>query len=209
MRQNIRGVVIEGLSNAGKTSVLRAIKREQAKDEENERSVVILGEHYSQALQGIGNEPVMLTQEEHQTLLTARVRGVEELNDWAIRLGGSASRRARGVFFVFERFHLNHRFAYDYDEEFVGDLEGRLEELGATCILLTLSPEYVGERLAFRLEVSGQEIDAKELREEADRWISEQGIIVEEASKSSVPTILLNTDAMEWDSYATQILGSA
>ena len=51
LRPHIRGVVIEGLSNAGKTSVLRAIKREQAKDDKSERSVVILGEHYSQALQ--------------------------------------------------------------------------------------------------------------------------------------------------------------
>lgn len=98
LRSHIRRVVIEGLSNACKTSVLRAIKREQAKDEESERSVLILGEQYSQSLQGIDNEPVILTREEHQTLLMDRVRGVEELNDWAIRLGESASRRARGMF---------------------------------------------------------------------------------------------------------------
>jgi hypothetical protein len=201
--------VIEGLSNSGKTSLLRAIKREQAKDDNSERSVVILGEHYSQALQGIDNEPVMLTQEEHQKLLADRVRGIEELNDWAIRLGGSASRRSRGLFLVFERFHINHRYAYDYDEAFIGDLESRLGELGATCLLLTVSPEHIVERLTFRVRASGQVVDARELREEADRWLSEQDTMVREASKSSLPTTLLNTDAMEWDSYAAQILASA
>ncbi len=208
MRPHIRGVVIEGLSNAGKTSVLRAIKRKQAKHEDEERSVVILGEHYSQALQGIYNEPVQLTQEEHQNLLTDRVRGIEDLNDWAIRLGGSASRRARGLFFVFERFHINHRYAYDYDEAFVVNLEGRLEELGATCVVLTVSPEFIGARLAFRLRTSGKAIDAKILHEEAGSWISEQDRLIEEATKSSLPTIFLSTDAMEWDLYAAQILAS-
>ena len=208
MRPHIRGVVIEGLSNSGKTSVLRAIKREQAKDEESERSVVILGEHYSQTLQGIDNEPVMLTQEEHQTLLTDRVRGIEELNDWAIRLGGTASRRARGVFFVFERFHINHRYAYDYDEAFIDGLESRLEELGTTCVVLTVSPEFIGARLGFRLRASGKAIDANNLHEEAASWISEQDRLIEEATKSSLPTFFLSTDAMEWDTYAAQILAS-
>ena len=197
LRPQVRGVIIEGLSNAGKTSVLRAIKREQAKDEESERSVVILGEHYSQALQTIDHELVMLTQQEHQNLLTDRVRGIEELNDWAIRLGGSPSRRSRGLFFVFERFHINHRYAYDYDEAFMEGLESRLAELGASCVLLMVSPEFIVERLAFRVRASGRVADAKEVQEEADRWMSEQDIMIREAAKSSVPTTLLNTDAME------------
>ncbi len=208
MRPLIRGVVIEGLSNAGKTSVLRAVKREQAKDEDNERSVVILGEHYSQALQSINDKPVMLTQEEHQALLTDRLRGIEELNNWAIRLGESASRRSRGLFFVFERFHLNHRFAYDYDEAFIEGLENILEDLGATCFLLTVSSEHIGERLAYRASRSGHEIDPKVLLDRTSRWLSDQDRLIDEAAKSSLPTTLLNTDAMDWDSYAARILMS-
>jgi hypothetical protein len=48
---NIRGVILEGHSNAGKTSLLRALKRYQANDDGAESSVVVLGEHYSQVLQ--------------------------------------------------------------------------------------------------------------------------------------------------------------
>ena len=76
-------------------------------------------------------------------------------------------------------------------------LESRLAELGASCVLLVVSPEFIVERLAFRVRASGRVADAKEVQEEADRWMSEQDIMIREAAKSSVPTTLLNTDAME------------
>jgi len=127
------------------------------------------------------------------------------LGDQAWRVGFPPSKRH---VFVFERFHINHRFSYDHDEAFIEGLEIWLTELGATCILLTVSPEYVGERLAFRVRESGHVVDAKDIDEKAGRWISEQDHLIEEANKSNLPTILLNTDAMEWDSYAAQILTS-
>lgn len=40
---HIRGVILEGYSNTGKTSLLRALKQYQSHDEFSERSVVILG----------------------------------------------------------------------------------------------------------------------------------------------------------------------
>ena len=42
-----RGIILEGHSNAGKTSVLKSLKQLQACDDA-ERSVIILSEHYSQ-----------------------------------------------------------------------------------------------------------------------------------------------------------------
>ena len=58
MNSLVSGIVLEGLSTAGKTSVLKAIKLAQAQDAEAERSVVILGEHYSQQLQKIHGKEV-------------------------------------------------------------------------------------------------------------------------------------------------------
>lgn len=50
---NIRGIILEGYSNAGKTSLLRALKQYQATDDASELSVVILGEHYTQILNNV------------------------------------------------------------------------------------------------------------------------------------------------------------
>lgn len=50
----MRGIILEGYSHAGKTSVLKSLKLIQAQDELAERSVIVLSEHYSQVLHNIG-----------------------------------------------------------------------------------------------------------------------------------------------------------
>ncbi|MDQ0721083.1 thymidylate kinase [Paenibacillus sp. W4I10] len=147
---HIRGIILEGYSNAGKTSVLKAIKRYQSQEESSERSVVILGEHYSQILNNKHGEYVSLTREGHIELLKERVEMLKKLNGWAIQLG-PASRGSRGLFYVLERFHLNHRAAFvDSDLDEINKIEEQLESLGAKCILLTISPEVVEERIKSR-----------------------------------------------------------
>src|SRR5690606_18033471 len=105
---NFRGVILEGCSNAGKTSLLRALKRLQAGDEQAESSVVVLGEHYSQVLQNVRGQLVRLSREQHLELLSDRVDMLKKLNDWANHLG-PWRRKSRGLFFILERFHLSHR----------------------------------------------------------------------------------------------------
>lgn len=51
-----RGIILEGYSNAGKTSVLNWLKQIQAIDYYAERSVVILSEHYTQVLHRVNGE---------------------------------------------------------------------------------------------------------------------------------------------------------
>ncbi|MGG4501661.1 hypothetical protein [Paenibacillus polymyxa] len=71
---HIKGVILEGFSNAGKTSVLRGIKQYQSQDESAERSVVILGEHYTQILNNKHGKYLSLSQEEHLILLKERTK---------------------------------------------------------------------------------------------------------------------------------------
>lgn len=48
--------MLEGISCAGKTSVMYALKRLFAADLTLERNIVMLGEHYTQVLNSIGGE---------------------------------------------------------------------------------------------------------------------------------------------------------
>jgi thymidylate kinase len=51
-----KGIILEGYSNAGKTSVLKSLKQLQSSDEYAERSVIVLSEHYTQALHRVNGE---------------------------------------------------------------------------------------------------------------------------------------------------------
>jgi thymidylate kinase len=83
----LRGAVLEGCSAAGKTSVLKALKRVQA-ERDLERSVVVVAEHYSQALHKLAGTYTWLPLEEHRKLLDERLEALEALARWSSRLGG-------------------------------------------------------------------------------------------------------------------------
>ena len=206
MRPLIRGAIIEGPGTSGKTSVLRALKSVQAVAEDDERSVVILGEHYSQQLQTIQGRLTELTRTQHEELLAQRVEAIESLSDWALYLG-KASRRARGLFYVFERFNLNHRIAYPgEDRVFIDTLERRLAELGAICFLLTVSQDKIEERFRHRSEQSGQDLQSHDLRVQVESYIARQDEMLGLADEAQVPTTVINTDDRDWNSYAATIL---
>ncbi|AJS58813.1 AAA family ATPase [Paenibacillus sp. IHBB 10380] len=203
---NIRGIILEGYSNAGKTSVLRAIKQYQAQNETAERSVVILGEHYSQILNNVHGQYITLSRDEHLKLLRERVDMLKQLNDWAVKLG-PASRRSRGLFFVLERFHLNHRVTFpDSDKEEIFKLEEDLVTLGSKCILLTISPEIVKERIMSRNPEEWINKSDEETIQACKELLNIQEQLRNHAGKSKVPTIEINTDSKNWSECARLII---
>ena len=148
---HIRGVILEGFSHAGKTSVLKALKQLHAQDESSERSIIVLNEHYSQVLNNVQGDFQRLNRDEHLQLLKERVNMLRQLNEWAAYLGSDASRASRGVFFILERFHLNHRVAFPTElSHEIESLENELFNLGAKCVLLTVSSDNVEQRMQSR-----------------------------------------------------------
>ena len=204
MTQLIRGAVLEGCSASGKTSVLKALKLRQAQLD-LERSVAVLGEHYSQALQNFHGEHRWLSQDNHQLILTERIEALESLERWSSAMG-PASRQARGVFFVLERFHLNHRLTYEEDVDWVEETETRLEKLYAVCFLLTVSEPHVADRLTFRLRTAGKPHGAQAVELATRQFLEQQQRLLRAADRASVPTVVLCTDDQNWTRCADVIL---
>ncbi|OPH50023.1 hypothetical protein BC351_36630 [Paenibacillus ferrarius] len=204
---HIRGVILEGYSNAGKTSVLKALKLLQAQDESSERSIIVLSEHYSQVLNNVHGEFQRLNREEHLQLLRERVSMLRQLNEWANYLGPDASRGSRGLFFILERFHLNHRVAFPtISSHEIELLENEMLNLGAKCVLLTISPENVEQRIQSRTPHEWTNKTGEEIKKAADEFIHTQLELCNQSSISGIPTIEINTDNKDWIAYANKIM---
>lgn len=204
---HIRGVILEGFSHAGKTSVLNALKKLHAQDESSERSIIVLSEHYSQVLHNVKGDFQRLNRNEHLKLLKERVTMLRQLNEWAAYLGSDASRASRGVFFILERFHLNHRVAFptDFSHE-IESLENELFNLGAKCVLLTVSSDNVEQRMQSRTPHEWENKSLEEIRNSVDHFIQTQTELRKQSSLSILPTIEINTDKKEWLTYANQVM---
>lgn len=200
--QFIRGIMLEGISSSGKTSTLLALKELHTQQENSERSIIVLGEHYSQVLQNVGGKLVRLEREEHLHLLRERLSMLEKLGGWASTLG-PFRRRSRGIFVVFERFYLNHVAAFggvDSPESAV--IADECTRLGLRSALLTLPRE----QMARRLRMHGLAATDEELEDAVARGSVEQDACVKAAGSCRVPTLTLDTTDMDWTAYARAIL---
>lgn len=200
---HIRGIILEGYSNAGKTSVLKALKLLQAQDEQSERSIIVLSEHYSQILNNVHGEFQQLNRDQHLQVLKERVQMLRQLNDWADYLGPDASRASRGIFFILERFHLNHRAAFPHDSpDEIESIENELLLLGGKCVLLTVSSEIVEQRMQSRTPNEWKHKSKEDIRKSAEAFIQTQSELRRQAKLSVLPTIEINTDDKDWITYA-------
>ena len=199
-----RGKILEGYSNAGKTSVLKSLKKLQACDDA-ERSIIVLSEHYSQVLHKVNDELKWLSREEHLQLLKSRVMMLKKLNNWAIEIGQS-SQRSKGLYFILERFHLNHRVAFShYISDEIKELEAKLFEIGAKCALLTVSSNNIERRISSRNPNEWIGKTEEEIKKACDLLLEQQQEYRRQAKNSIIPTIEINTDNKDWESYAKQI----
>jgi thymidylate kinase len=204
---HIRGIILEGYSHAGKTSVLKALKLLHAQDESSERSIIVLSEHYSQLLNNVHGEFKCLSRDEHLHVLKERVDMLKQLNGWATYLGPDASRGSRGIFFILERFHLNHRAAFPSDSLYeIENIEKELLLLGAKCVLLTVSPENIEQRMQNRTPHEWKNKTKNEIKKSADEFLHTQSELRKQSSLSILPTIEVNTDNKDWAAYAKEIM---
>ncbi|MCZ8514968.1 hypothetical protein O9H85_21595 [Paenibacillus filicis] len=202
----IRGVIIEGLSTAGKSSVFSAIKRLHSQTHNREKTIIAISEHYSQVLHSYQGVLRSMDKDEHIQLLNRHVDYLEQQYNWIDSLGHT--KPSIGVFYLLERFHVNHRAAFINSAE-IEMLEKRLTRLNAHCVLLTLSQDAIEPRFiesrgeAWKSYVMENHLTVTEA---CQKFLEDQEKLRKCAKQSLIPTLEINTDEADWDSYAKQIL---
>ncbi|GGD98056.1 hypothetical protein [Paenibacillus nasutitermitis] len=147
-----------------------------------------------------------MDKDEHIQLLNRHVDYLEQQYNWIDSLGHT--KPSNGVFYLFERFHLNLRAAFINSAE-IEMLEMRLSRLNAHCILLTLSQDAVEPRF---IESRGEAWKSYVMEnhftvtEACQKFLEDQEKLRKCAKQSLIPTFEIYTDEADWDSYAIQIL---
>jgi len=185
------------MSHSGKTSLLNAIKILHA--DKYERSLIVLGEHYSQVLHKQNGSLIRSNRIEHLEVLKSRIKILSELGDWGNNLG-PASLQSRGIFYIFERFHLNHLHAFK--ESDISEIESKLSECNAKTVLLTISSSCIEERLSSREKY----LDKGDLHRKILEYELEQDKFIRIAKESLLPTLIIKTDNKNWKEYAREAL---
>ncbi|MBA2939061.1 hypothetical protein HZF08_12150 [Paenibacillus sp. CGMCC 1.16610] len=202
----IRGVIIEGLSTTGKTSVFSAIKRLHSQTNNDEKTLFAISEHYSQVLHSYQGILRSMNKDEHIQLLNRHVDYLEQQFEWIDSLGHT--KPSKGVFFLLERFNVNHRAAFINSAE-IEMMEKRLSRLNARCVLLTLSQDAVEPRY---IESRGEAWKSYVMKnhptvtEACQKFLEDQEKLRMCTKQSLIPSLEINTDKADWDSYAKQIL---
>lgn len=191
-----RGIILEGLSCSGKTSLFNAIKKLHGNS--YERTLIAFSENYTQILYRQNNTLISLNEREHYDLLTKRVECIKELGEWGDFLG-PASIASRGVFVMLERFHLNHKNRFPLSN--ISQLEEDINRCNLKTVLLTISPDRVYDRLLHRNR--GDIIKSKR---EIQEYIKEQNNYITLSKESPNETYIINTDDMDWDRIADDIM---
>lgn len=202
----IRGVIIEGLSTAGKTSLFSAIKGIHSQAHNVGKSIFAISEHYSQVLHSYQGILRSMDKSEHIQLLNRHVDYLELQSNWIDSLGHT--KPSNGIFFLLERFHLNHRAAFPNSSD-IEVLEKRLLRLNARCVLLTLSQDAVEPRFIESRSNAWKSYvmeNHSTVTEACQKFLEDQHQLRLCAKQSLVPTIEINTDEADWNSYAKQIL---
>ena len=104
---------------------------------------------------------------------------------------------------MLERFYLNHVVAFDSLSQ---NVEARCLRLRLKCVLLVISNENILNRIRLRDTQMNTHRSLVEVEKQASDYLVDQERFLMAVERISIPTLIVNTDSMDWISFANQIL---
>lgn len=217
-----RGVVLEGVACAGKSSLLRALLRHPSFVDRPGASSVVLTEHHTQrVLEARGPRAQLRVQDnvtllrEHADYLANMAGRLRPMTRWQEHNLGNPRLTA-----VIERFHLTHVLNYEHlDWHDVTEIDAQLAEIGVRLCLVTAAPAELRRRLrgdragawgAFLTEPGQRGHFAEPPDDEAKcrYFLAQQEDMLTLAERSRMPKLLVDTTTLSPRAAAEMVLAA-
>ncbi len=193
-----QGLIIEGISGSGKTSVMEKMLVHTRMRQSTALSRIVLTEHHTQRVLELKEQQGLLQTRDHIDLLDGITTFLEGMQQKVVSRGWSPPiLDDAGLFFVLERFHLTHVFRFPYMQwHQVQSIDQRLLHLGAQHFLLTVNAAVLEERIFTRASacwLNYLKRYGNSPSEIIDAYMQRQQQVIELSHMSCLPLIQLNT----------------
>lgn len=209
-KNNMNGLILEGISGSGKTTILKALLKSSAYTDRDALSTIIYTEHQTQRILEKKDKENRLTIDDHINLLWDITNTFKQLNlrlqqrEWR----GKSEQNAK-ISYILERFHLTHACHYPYITwNMIKPIDYNLSLLGCKICLFTVNEETLHKRLFERdnncwMNYLKRYGNTKE--EIVHRFISQQNQFISLCKRSALPSMIIDTSNQEAKSIIKQI----
>lgn len=145
----LNGLIIEGISGTGKTTILKSILKNERYNSRKVLSTIVYTEHQTQRILEKKEKEKSLTLDDSILLLTDITTHLKKLNNRLIeRNWEGISSEESGISYILERFHFTHVCHYPHmNWRDVKPIDLDLSCLGGKLCILTVSEDILSKRL--------------------------------------------------------------
>lgn len=208
---NMAGLILEGVSGSGKSTVLEATLRSESYLDRGYLSSVVLSEHHTQRVLEAKERSEGLNVEDNVALLRQHLDVVHTMHSRLQRMQwGALGKLRHRACYAMERFHLTHVCHYEHMRwEYVKDIDEALSEIGCKLCLLRVDDGEIEERVVslrrnqeWRAYLGSRGPTGDHL---VDYYVTQQEQLLDLCEASSMPCTTINTSRKEVDEVVADL----
>ncbi|WP_058485708.1 hypothetical protein [Defluviitalea phaphyphila] len=202
INNNMNGLVFEGISGSGKTTILKCLLKNNTYINRKALSTIVYTEHQTQRILEKKDRENILKIEDNLNLLWDIINTLKRLDkrlnerDW----NGKSYEESK-ISYIFERFHLTHVCHYPHITwDMVKPIDTKLSLLGCKICLFTVNEDMLYKRLFRRKESCWLEYlkrygDTE--KEIIKNFMIQQEKFINLCKISSIPSMIIDTSYQE------------